>query len=242
MKKPTGILQIRNLVVAALALAFALPTVGHADLIDDHVNAIGGEEVIAKLKTFKRTGTIRLGGFVDFSGTYEQSALVGAKAYTKTVLTNISVEEQGWNGTVGWKRDSQAGLNRVYGTDLSQIRSIAEVNGIVEIYRQHGRTAFTRGQDQSFGEKKCHVLDVVGVPLRFFIDPQTKMLAGSRLTLGPDVAIVSAFSDYAEFGGVKMPKHLNIDISNGAITIDITFDKTETGVTLPDSLFEMPAE
>lgn len=245
MNRHTGFSPIYILVVATFAMA--IPALSRADLIDDHISAIGGEQAIAKLKTFKRSGKVRLGGMLgNFDGTYEQASVIRSKVYTKVDL-GISIEEQGWNGTVGWKRDAQQGLRRIYGVDLSQVTSIAEVDGIVGIYRQYGRAAFTEAKDAMLGTKNCRVLQVVGVPLSFFIDPETKMIAGTRLVFddpnsGTEVMVLTTYSDYVDFSGVKMPNRMKIDISDGAITLDFTFEKTEIGIKLPDSMFEMPVQ
>ncbi len=224
--------------VAVLVVAF--PTTGSADIIDDHVEAVGGESAIANLETIKRSGkfTITIAGNIDSTGTIEQAIVVGKKGYRKEV-NGGGTKEAGWNGDVAWTRDPKSGLRKVEGTDSDFIAAQLVAGSAVETYREHGRDVFREEPMKMFGDKNCHVLHVVDTGLYYFIDPDTKLLAGSAIL---DVGFVTRNSDYDRFGGVMMPKRQRLDIAGGAITMDSEYDKIEVGIPLDDSIFDMPAE
>ena len=140
---------------------------------------------------------------------------------------------------MAWQRDTESGLRKLEGDKAYVARAQLVANSVVEIYREHGRKAFKEEAMKTFGDKNCHVLNVVETGIYFFIDPDTKLLAGSAIR---EVGYVTYTSDYERFGGVMMPKRQKLDILDGAITTEAVFDKIEVGTPLDDSMFEMPAE
>ena len=48
------------------------------------------------------------------------------------------------------------------------------------------------------------------------------------------------YGNYADYGGFMLPNTVSYQIQNGAISIDIDFEKTEVDVELDEAMFEKP--
>lgn len=55
-----------------------------------------------------------------------------------------------------------------------------------------------------------------------------------------DITLMVGYGDYAEYGGVMLPNSTSLDIANGMITVDTTFEKTDIDVELDEAMFEKP--
>ena len=225
--------------IATLAL-FALCVPGLAtaevsEILKAHFKAVGGLDKLSDLRTVTREGSLRLSGnFGAFDGTTETAIVVGKKAYTHNDF-GVGAETTGYNGETGWK-DSAQGLVDLSGDDLAFARAGIFLDPLQDIYEQYGAAAFTESGDKTIDGKECVLLNVVGAPLAFALDKESHHVVELMI----ESALTIHFGDYAGYGGVMLPNTATYDIQNLAISIDITYEKTDVDVELDEAMFEKP--
>ena len=55
-----------------------------------------------------------------------------------------------------------------------------------------------------------------------------------------EITLMISCGDYAEYGGVMLPNTTSLDIANGMITVDTTYETTEIDVDVDEAIFEKP--
>jgi hypothetical protein len=228
-------------------LAFAMSSTAMAqvdDILEAHFQAVGGIEKLSEIKTVKRSGSATLSGVAgNLEGTREEAAVVGKKSYAKNDLGIIS-DTTGWNGTTGWKVSPAEGLADLEGPDLDLAKAATHLDPLHSVVELFGSAALTLGSDRAVYGKDCVTLNLAGAPISYFVDKESQYLVGIELTTTDpamgEIALMVGYGDYAEFGGVMLPNTTSLDIANGMITVDTTFEKTEIDVELDESIFEKP--
>jgi hypothetical protein len=97
-----------------------------ADVLKKHLAALGGGESLKKHSCRHSVGTIEVQGL---KGTYETWEAAPDKEYQKVDL-KIVVQEHGYNGTKGWRRDG-ADVKEVTGDALTEMAHGAVYNRIL---------------------------------------------------------------------------------------------------------------
>ena len=225
--------------IVTLALfALCIPGQATADvsaILKAHFKAVGGLGKLSDLRTVKRAGSVRLSGnFGAFDGTTETAIVVGKKVYTHSDF-GVGVETTGYNGETGWKASAE-GVVDLSGDDLRFARAGIFLDPLQEIYEQFGASAFTESGARTIDGKECVLLDVVGAPLVFAIDKESHHV----VELMVESVLAIHFGDYAEYGGVMLANTTTVYIQSLAISIDITYKKTDVDVELDEAKFEKP--
>lgn len=238
---------ISKLGLAALVV-IATSAVASADageILKAHFKAVGGLDNLSAIKTVKRSAKLELGGaLTGLEGSIEEMAVIGKKSYTSSDF-GIGKETTAWNGTIGWK-DGQEGLVELDEGQLEFAKMAVFVDPLQGIYEQIGASAFTQGEDKQLGGKDCATLKivVVGDEVKFYIDKESHHVVGFEIpTVEPplgETTILITYGDYAKFGDVMLPNSVKMNIAEGMITIDYTYEKTEFDLEIDEEIFEKP--
>jgi hypothetical protein len=149
--------------------AVAVADVG--EILQAHFKAVGGLDLLSRIKTVERSGVAEMGGILgDMEGTIRRVVVVGKKSYEDMNLSGFR-EITGWNGTSGWKSSSTDGLLDLLGSDLDNAKSAVFLDPLQEIYEQSGSSAFTQGQDATIYNHECVTLEILDGLLTYYIDP-----------------------------------------------------------------------
>ncbi len=232
------------LIVALVVGMSGFASADAGDVLKAHFKAVGGLEKLSAIKTIQRSGDATMGGMVgEMSGTTLDIVLVGKKSYTETKMDMFS-ESTHWNGTSGWKSSEMGGTVPLSSDEIDTAKNLMFLDPVQGIYEELGASGFEQGEDETIGGRECAVLSVVDAGLSFFFDKETMHVAALKLAIDiPNLGaadIVISYSDYSEYGGVMLPNSVGIDVSDGMVTIDRTYTKTELDVEVDEAIFEKP--
>jgi hypothetical protein len=221
------------------------------EIIEKHLAAAGGRDVLGKLTTRTATGTISLTTPVgELMGTIEVYSKKPNKQRTviKLDLTTLGggpiVTDQRFDGTTGYLVDPINGNRAVEGTQLDAMRSGSFPTPLLN-YKELGASLALSGREP-IGGKEAFVMRFTpkaGPPVRMFIDSTTFMLVRTVITLnvpqlGGDIDQVVEFSDFRDVDGVKVPFVTKSTNSVQAITATMT--SVKHNVAIEDAAFAKP--
>ena len=239
--------------LGALGLTVPRPALAQSadEIIEQHLAATGGRDVLGKLTTRTATGTIRLTTPVgELMGTIEVYSKKPNKQRTviKLDLTTLGggpiVTDQRFDGTTGYIVDPINGNRTVEGTQLDAMRSGSFPTPLLN-YKELGASLALSGREP-IGGKEAFVMRFTpkaGPPVRMFIDTTTFMLIRTVITLnvpqlGGDIDQVVEFSDFRDVDGVKVPFVTKSTNSVQAITATMT--SVKHNVDIEDAAFAKP--
>ncbi|GEM_PF-969531 len=254
MSKPR--MSMAGLMASALALGLFAPRAARSqsaeEIIDAHVKAMGGVEAIKALKSVSRKGGVAVTSATigEMAGVMELVLIPGRKAYQKMDL-GVFIQSGGWNGDVAWQ-NGMMGLQKLEGRQADQIRSQAWLNALVSsrVLGQEGSIA--KLDDEKVGETDHHVLEITppdgGPKLKIYVDKATHLIAQTKLKQtddlsGAEMDVTIKESDFADYGGVKLPGKVVIELVGGPmgdLTLTTTYSETSVNGEVDQSIFEMP--
>ncbi len=236
-----GVLMALTLVAmpaAANAQTAALPD-GKTVLADYH-KAIGGKDAFAKVNSIMMSGTFEMPA-AGMGGTL---AIHTARPNMNTLHVNVPGYGDilsGANGKVAWSIDPQAGARLLESAELTaaledaifeaQFRDAAAFKSIetLEKTAMDGRMCYKVKLVLTSGRES---VDCYGVEDHLLVSTSEV-----RPTAGGPMETISTASDYKEFGGLKFPTKLVIQVSG--MEQVVTLSKIELN-TVPASHFELP--
>ena len=209
----------------------------HAQIVEQHIEAVGSAQAIAEVETIKRSGSSLLeGGFGTLDGTREEIYdLAGEQGYTSVEVTGFSAQT-GWSGESGWKKDTNNGLTDMPAGELGLARLTTGLSPLASIHAEHGADAFQEGEEQEFNESKCTVVTVTGSPVQFYVNNETKLLEGLAI---PGI-LEFTYGDYEEVDGVQFANRTTIEISASGVTVTYEYGSTEVNGDIDETKFERP--
>ena len=221
------------------------------DILKTHFKAIGGLERLSKIRTVKRSGDAHVTHFggqaMHMPGTVEAAVVIGKKSYTKTHYEWYSSTAV-WNGTEGWKSTLYDGTTALSAMELEIAKQRVYITPLQRSYEQYGSSAFGQREDETFQDKECFVVQIIGVEgvenTFYYIDKTSNLLVGIKApntdpTFSSDTVIIH-FGDYAEYNGVMLANSRQVSIGNNELNANYTFTETEIDVTLDEAIFEKP--
>lgn len=209
-----------------------------SQVLDKYLQAVGGQNVLEKIKTLVMVGT----------RTTSEGSSAPLEVYQKAPDKMLaayklgSAFNTGFNGTIGWVQSS-LGLRELEGQNLMRLKQEAEFSPLR--LREDYQNLRVIGK-QPIGDRQAFV--VQGIPKashspeRFLFDVESGLLlrisARDASPLGP-LPVETDFDDYRDVGGVKLPftvLHLSADHSYRDVYSEITLN-----VQIDDTKFDKPA-
>ena len=244
---------LSRLAVAGLLLGLAGSASAQEvdEVIERHLTAMGGRDVIANLESRSIAGTVTLSTPQgDLTGAIE--VLNRAPNKERTLITlDLSAFgagqmtfDQRFDGTSGYVVDTLQGNRDITGDQLASMRNNSFPTPYLT-YRERGTSVRLDGK-QKAGDREAYVLVLEpksGPAVRQYIDAETYLLLRLVSTaeapqIGP-LEQTTDLSDYRDVDGVKVP--FAVKISSPVQTISVTITRVEHNVAIDDSLFSKPA-
>jgi hypothetical protein len=238
-----AVATVALLAVAPSALsAQALPTA--KALMDKHDAAIGGRAALAKYSSMKQTGSMNIpaAGLDASIEIYKQR---DGKFLQKITIGPIGEIAQGYDGTTAWGMQPQVGALVLEGEQAREMKSQGDFFGNFHDMANYKSAETVELAD--FDGRKCYKVKlsrVAGGEGFEFFDAATGLTAGAIREIDipgqGKVSQTSVFSDYKDFGGVKMPTKIAQKGGQFDVTVSITsveYDKVDPAVfILPDAV------
>jgi hypothetical protein len=213
------------------------------DIINKHIDAIGGKDVLSKLNTISVEGAITAMG-ADYT---TKINIVNGKGLKSETDVNGSTIIQCITDTGGWSVNplmGQSDPTRMSPEDEKMAKSSLDVRGQLYNYKDKGFTATLVGRDSVLGvsDYKLKLADKTGTEYTYYIDPTTYYV--SKLDVkstegGKDIVKSSSFSNYkkTDFGYVMANTTAT---SNMGYDIVINYNKIEINKPIDPKIFAMP--
>jgi hypothetical protein len=234
---------IQSVLAGVLLLSTAYTHAQTADdVINKHIAAIGGKDVINKIKSQITESSISLMG----SDLPSTSTLLVGKGFKNVSSYNGQEIVQCITPTSGWMINPLAGVLDpvpIPEEQLKEAQSALEVGGALFNYKEKGSKAELAGNEKIEGVNaiKIKLTSKDGKESFYFIDPATNYLIKHEAIMnvqGQDVSMVSTFSNYKKTDiGYVMPY---TTIRNQGFEMTITTNKVEFNKDVDPKIFEMP--
>lgn len=218
----------------------ALPT--PQSILDRHIDAIGGRDVLKKHSSVHVSGTINVPAN-GISGTVETYAARPNKNLLKMTLTGIGDTVQGFDGTHAWSIDPMRGPNLATGDELTQRTLDADFDATLNAATRY--TAMKTLEKTTFDGRECYKLSLTrkdGIEEIEFYDVNTGLKAGSinqRQSAMGKITSTATLREYKKFGDVVQPTVVTQAAMGAEFVMTITsveYDKVDPAV------FDLPAE
>ena len=229
---------MKNLFISALFLTgLAVGQCATAQTVDDiaklNMDAMGGAEKIASLKTLKMEGTLNTQG-VDVSITSTTAHLKGIRVDIEVMGTS---NYQVANTTEGWVYMPVMGMSTAQKMDDDQFKAAQnqmDLQGFFLNYKEKGTIIELAGKDVD--AYKLNITYKNGIKKTVFIDVKTNRIIkslGKTKINGEDTETETTMSDYKQNAdGYWFP------YSDSTIQGTTIYDKISTNVTVDEGVFK----
>ena len=244
----------RRVVIAAVLVLWSLPAIAQTadEIIEKHLAAVGGRAALGKLTSRTSTGKITVGTPIgDLTGTIELFNKAPNKQRTLVKVDASAfgggeiVQDQRFDGTVGYVIDSFQGDREITGSQLDTLKYVARFPSPLLNYKEAGVQAALSGNEK-VGSGEAYVLvftPPTGPSSKVFIDTASLMVVKTVATvnvpqLGGDIEQVSELSDFRDVDGVKVP--FTVRSTNPAQAITIALSSITHNANIDDKSFVKP--
>lgn len=219
--------------------AAALPPAG--EVIERHIKAIGGRDVVMGHSSRHVTGTVTMPS-AGLTGSFEVFEAKPNKTVMRMNLAGVGEMNEGFDGTVAWSTSPVTGPAILEGKQLEEKKLDAEFFGDLHLEKRY--TSMKTVERVDFEGRPCYKVQLTrrdgGEDLQFY-DVATGLRAGNILTRESQLGALKATiveSDYQRFGKVLYATKLTstaMGIQQVLTVSDVQFD------TVDPSVFEPPA-
>jgi len=240
---------MRTRFLVASTLAFA-PLFAHALTVDDllakNLEARGGADKVAAIKTLKSEGKLIFGGQFELALTNFQKA-------PDSVRTEASIQGltavQAWDGREAWQISPFQGRKdpeRMTADDARALSDDAPIMGALIGAKERGAKIDYLGTEDVDGTE-AHKLKVTlknGDTEYVYLDPDHFLeirTQSQRRVRGTEVVSVTDYGDYEEVAGVYFPFSTSTENKGDGSKQTTTLEHVEANVAIDDSEFAFPA-
>lgn len=214
------------------------------ELIQKHIEALGGYEKMQSIKSLKMTGKM----VMQAMGMESEMN----RFHMRPNLVRMDINMQGqkmvqaFDGETAWTIFPFMGdpnPQRMPEEQAKMMQEEADFDGALIDYKKKGHSIKVLGKEEVEGTEafKLEVTQKGGEVFHTFLDSEhfIELKRVSKRTMeGMEIETTVLFSDYKPVAGVMMPHSLKITNPQGAF--DITITSVETNVDLDKALFKMP--
>ena len=235
----------------ALALVMGLPGLAMAqeqalpparEVLDRFVDAVGGEDVVRKPKSFEMTGEFSMPGS-GISGSLGIYSMAPNLQLVSLEIPGIGKMQEGFDGELAWSVDPTMGPRIKDGSELAQTTFNADFYAVLHLDNRY-KSMETLAKTE-FGDSTCFKLRLVTTnddEIFEYFDVDTGLLTGMERTGEAPVGRIKTSQtagDYREFAGQKMPTRIVVSVGPIEQVLKINDIKVDT---VEKSIFEPPAE
>lgn len=229
--------------IAAFGLSLAAPRAS-AQTVDEivakNIQAKGGVEKIKAVQSMKQTSHIKVQGISASMTVYFKRPNLSRQEMNISGAQIIAA----FDGTTAWGLNPMAGqttASPLPGPSAAQARKEADFDPPLLDYKARGTKVDYVGTEPAGGGKSylhLRVTDKDGTTTQVYLDAVTALEA-KIVAEGPTGPVETTLSDYRDVNGLKMPFALKTT-AGGVVAADVTVDKIEFNLDMPNTLFSMP--
>jgi len=209
------------------------------EIVNKHIEAIGGKAVISSVKSLYLEGSIEVMGNEAPSTTY----ILTGKGFKNELDFNGTQIVQCVTDKGGWTINPMTGQTTATALPADQLKGSQlrlDIGGPLLDYASKGNKVELEGKDSAGYKLKLTTKD--DMKIQFFIDPKTYYISKTIMhvnTGGQDVETVITFSDYKKTDiGYVMAYSQQITLPQ--VTLNMINKKVEVNKAIDPAIFEMP--
>lgn len=240
---------IRTLVLAGAAASLAPASRAQAQdlpparqIVDAYVQAIGGEDAIARASHRHVRGEMSMPA-AGMTMTMEMWQSRPNKMLMVMTIPGMGEVRQGYDGQTAWSTNPMQGPRIIEGAELEQTARQADFEANLRF--EHMFPTLETVERTELGGRPCYRVRMVaqnGDESFGCFDVETRLLLGLTSRLESEMGTIEsnvAFHDYRDFGGVKMPARTVMNAMGQEMVMTIREMDTDA---VPDAVFALPAE
>jgi hypothetical protein len=233
----------------SIIAAFTMFTAGAQsvdDIINKHIDAIGGKDNISKVNSIHEEATMQVMG----NEAPNSITILNGKGYKSETDFNGQKIVNAITDKGGWMINPMAGANDATAIPADQYKGLKEqlyVGGPLVNYAANGYKAELQGQEKvgSVNAYKIKLTSKDSTETTYFIDPTTyyliKMVRHGN-AMGQDVEITASFSNFQKTDvGFVIPYTTDLDFG-GQFQLSTTIKKVEINKPVDPKIFDMPGK
>ncbi|HRI20800.1 MAG TPA: hypothetical protein PLA68_07590 [Panacibacter sp.] len=211
------------------------------DIINKHLDAIGGKDKLGQINSVYIEATTQIMG----NSSPVKSTILNGKGYKNETEFNGQKLVRCYTDKSGWAINPFAGGDAPQALADDEYKSVKDdifIGGALFNYAANkaGKAEFLGTENGTF---KIKITSADNVEATYYIDTATfflvKMVRQGAMQ-GQQVEVAATFSDFKKTdGGMIMPYTTNIDFG-GNFSLSTAIDKVETNKTIDPAIFEMP--
>jgi len=200
-------------------------------------DALGGRENLQTLRTIHILGSIETGGL---KGTYERWTTSHGEFRTAVDLSGAFRQTNIFDGQKGWVLDMSGTVHELSGDTLKTLISASYEASYSFLFsgRIPGQVDFV-GEDSDLDTYILRLMPENGRVVMVYLDRET-FLPSREEASAPMGNRVIHFSDWRDFGGIKLPGTVRQSGSDTRFDAVITTEKVEINLPIAADLFEKP--
>jgi len=229
-----------------LFLVFSFKTSAQSvdDIINKHIEALGGMDSLNAIKTLKMTGKFGGGGF-------EAPVTITMK---RPDMVRMEMNFQGnsmvtaYDGTTAWQINPWSGKpdpEKMPAERTKDMKEMADIDGALVNYKQKGYTAELMGKEDMEGSEvyKIKLTDKDGDVRFSYLDAQSYLLlkeTQKRKINEKEIEAEKYFGNYQKFGGVMMALSMDVRAKGETQGQIGTVETVEINPVVDETIFKMP--
>jgi len=229
-------------VMIACISAISLQAQTADDIINKHLDAIGGKDVLSKVKSVYFEGTANAMG-ADYPTT---TTILAGKGFKTVTTVNGSDIIQCFTDSSGWSLNPMSGQTAATTLPPDMVKkgkAALDIGGELVNFRSKGFADSLLGREDYGGVSAYKVkLSEPGTEIVYLFDPNTyyTLKTDTKVNVsGQDIASVTKYSDFKKTDiGYVVPTTLTVN--NAGYDVTITYTKVEVNKEVDPKIFEMP--
>ncbi len=212
------------------------------EIISKHIDAIGGNDILAKVKSVYYEGTANVMG-ADYP---TNTTILAGKGFKTITNVNGSDIIQCFTDTSGWTINPLAGQTEAVALPAELVKkgkSSLDIGNELVNYKEKGFTDTLLESETYDGVNAYKVkMSQPGIEIIYLFDPKTyyTLKTDSKVRVGDqDVTSTTKFSDFRKTDiGYVVPTTLGV--TNNGYDVTITYTKVEVNNDIDPKIFLMP--
>lgn len=216
------------------------------EIIEKHLQAMGGKDKLKAVQSERITGKMVMGQGMEAPFTLEMSRPNKMRMeFTFQGMTGV----QAFDGKTGWsvmpfmgKTDPEAMPEE----EVKRMQEQSDMDGLLLDYKEHGRTVELVGKEELEGTPvyKLKVTQKSGDVFNVYIDAEQYLQlkqAGKTKVRGQEIESETIFGDFKKVDGLVFPHSIEQKAAGMPGGMVMTVSKIELNPSVTDSRFTMPA-
>jgi len=240
-------LKILLVVIAVILINISLSAQTVDEIIEKHIEALGGTQNIQAVKSMKIVGSVKMMG-MEFP--FTSYNVTPDKFYFELSVQGKSIK-QGYDGTTAWSVNPMGGSSvpeAVEGEEAANIKERSRIFDKLVTFKDDGASVELIGKEQlnNADVYKIQYTGLDGKIITYYLNTSDYMIVKVQKKIkvqGNEVDSETSYSNFKKVNDVAMAYSFEVKAKNSPMgTQEVIIDKIEINQTVEDNIFSMPTK